>query len=193
MTTSPRRTVSCSVSSTSRRNGACTSAEVDGQLERVVVALEVGRRARRGSTASSRSEATMRGPSAAATPASSAVLGLLLEADADDAVRALDDQQAADRGAEAGEDRRRRGLRGRRRRRRPRAGCRGGGSCGVPLSERADGGGHALARGLRGDAEPAGDVVVVEVLDEAQPQGLARRLGSGAISASKAPSHRRRR
>ena len=39
----------------------------------------------------------MRGPSAAATSASSAVLGLLLEADADEAARALDDEQPAER------------------------------------------------------------------------------------------------
>ena len=32
------------------------------------------------------------------------ILGLLLEADADDAARALDDQQAAERGVQAGED-----------------------------------------------------------------------------------------
>ncbi len=47
----------------------------------------------------------------------------------------------------------------------------------MPLSEGADGGGDALARGLRGAAEPPGDVVVVEVLDEAQAQRLARGLG----------------
>jgi hypothetical protein len=49
----------------------------------------------------------------------------------------------------------------------------------VPLSERADGGRDALARGLRGAAQPSGDVVVVEVLDEAQAEGLARRLPLG--------------
>ena len=39
-----------------------------------------------------------------------------------------------------------------------------------PLSQGADGGGHALAGGDGGDAEPVGDALVVEVVDEAQPQ-----------------------
>ena len=40
-----------------------------------------------------------------------------------------------------------------------------------------------------GAAEPVGDALVVEVVDEAQPQrGLRAVSVSGAISASKAPS-----
>ncbi len=45
----------------------------------------------------------MRGPSRAATSASSAVLGLVLEAHPHDAAGALDDEQAADRRGEPGE------------------------------------------------------------------------------------------
>ena len=44
----------------------------------------------------------MRGPRQAATSASSRSTGLLGEADADDAALALDDEQRADRGVQAG-------------------------------------------------------------------------------------------
>jgi hypothetical protein len=45
------------------------------------------------------------------------------------------------------------------------------------LAEGADGGGDALARGDGRAAQAGADRVVVEILDEAQPQRGARRLG----------------
>src|SRR5688500_17782349 len=57
------------------------------------------------------------------------------------------------------------------------AGCWSTRSRGQPLSQGADGGGHALARGGGGDAEPVGDPVVVEVLDEAEVQGSLGPVG----------------
>ena len=48
---------------------------------------------------------------------------------------------------------------------------------GIPrVAERADGGGDALARGLLGAAEARGELLVVEVVDEAQPQRGPRAL-----------------
>ena len=54
--------------------------------------------------ASSRSEPTIRGPSRAATSASTRSSGSSSKPDAHDAALALDDEQAADRRAQAGED-----------------------------------------------------------------------------------------
>jgi hypothetical protein len=125
--------------------------------------------------ASSRSEPTTRGPSRR-QPRKDDVLGLLLEGDTDDPARPLDDQETADRSVETGEDRVGESL------------ADGGGGDG--FEQGIGQGSHAacLSRRLRtavetrwraasgGAAEPSGDVLVLEVVDETQPKRRARRL-----------------
>ena len=173
--TSPRWTSRCSVSSTARRNGLCASAQVDRQRERVVVALEVGGErvagAGRARGRSGRCAGRRRPPRAArvtssgspskamrSTPrspwtTSSGPSGVLQRR-----VDGVGEALLHGGGGQAVEE------------------LLGQGGHATALSQGSDGGGDALAGGLRRGAERRGDAVVVEVLDEAQPQ---RVLGGG--------------
>ena len=106
-----------------RRNGARHEREVDGQPVRVALAGEVGvERVARAAELAVRADDAR--PEARGDLRQHAVLGLLLEADADDAALALDDEQAPDRRLEAGEE-----------------------GVGEPLAHR--GGGDGLEQGVR--------------------------------------------
>ena len=84
--------------------GRADEPEIDGQLEPVLVALQVA-----GERVACRGELAVGADDPRSEPVGNLrkddVLGLLLEGDTDDPARPLDDQETADRSVETGEDR----------------------------------------------------------------------------------------
>ena len=163
--------------------------QVDRQAERVVVALEVRRERVAGGRELAVGAHEPR-PDAGGDAGQRGVLGLALEGDPQHAARALDDEQRADRGLERRVD----GV--------GEALLHGGG--GQAVKELLGQGGHAVTRSRRvrtavetrwraasGEVpRSGGDAVVVEVLDEAQPQRVA---GGGGKRGDQRLEARRRR